>query len=87
MPDIKKAEAHDPMEDYVEIKLFHDGDKYKDDVFVSVNGENCLIRRGVPVKVKRKFAQVLDSSDKQDQDTKNLIGGLEAEFRTAARSL
>ena len=29
----------------VEVKLFKDNNKYKDDVFVSINGENCVIKR------------------------------------------
>ena len=59
--------AVDPyLEEYVEIHLFKDGKDYKDDVFVSCNGENCLIKRGVPVKVKRKFALILEQSSRQD---------------------
>lgn len=63
------AETSDPnayLEEYIEIMLFKDNDKYKDDLFVSVNGQTCLIKRGVPVKVKRKFAQLIDSSQRQD---------------------
>lgn len=30
--------------------------------FVSVNGERILIKTGVPVKVKRKFAEVIQNS-------------------------
>ena len=30
----------------VAVKLFKDNDKYSSDVFVSVNGNNYLIRRG-----------------------------------------
>ena len=37
----------------VEVKLFKDNNKYKDDVYVSVNGENCVIKRGEKVKIKR----------------------------------
>lgn len=61
-----KAERDAYWNELVEIKLFKDNNKYKDDVFVSVNGENCVIKRGVRVKVKRKFANVLDLSDLQD---------------------
>lgn len=55
----------DPMEEYVEIELFKDGGKYRDDLFVSVNGENCIVQRGVPVKIKRKFAEVIKNSMEQ----------------------
>ena len=69
----KAAELAAYMEEYVEVKLFKDNDKYKDDVFVSVNGENCLIQRGEKVKIKRKFAEVLDHSEHQDYETSKLI--------------
>lgn len=67
-PEKKTAapKKNDYLEEYVEIQLFKDGQKYKDDVYVSVNGENCVIKRGVPVKIKRKFALVIEQSMKQD---------------------
>ena len=67
-------------DELVEVKLFKDNNKYKDDVFVSVNGENCVIKRGEKVKVKRKFAAVLDNSDMQDYETILLIEKKSSEF-------
>lgn len=64
----------------VEVKLFKDNNKYKDDVYVSVNDENCLIKRGERVMVKRKFADVLDKSDMQDYETSKLIEKKSGEF-------
>ena len=64
----------------VEVKLFKDNNKYKDDVYVSVNDENILIKRGERVKVKRKFAKVLDNSDMQDYETSLLIEKKSSEF-------
>ena len=69
----KAAELKAYMEEYVEVKLFKDNDKYKDDVFVSVNGDNCVIKRGERVMIKRKFAEVLDHSEHQDYETSRLI--------------
>lgn len=69
----KAAELAAYMEEYVEVKLFKDNDKYKDDVYVAVNGENCVIKRGERVKIKRKFAEVLDNSEHQDYETSKLI--------------
>lgn len=69
--EAKKLAAY--MEEYVEVYLFKDNNKYKDDVFVAVNGENCVIKRGERVKVKRKFAEVLDHSAHQDYETSKLI--------------
>lgn len=64
----------------VEVQLFRDNNKYKDDVFVSVNGENCVIKRGPKVMVKRKFAEVLNNSDLQDYQTSLLIEQKSQEF-------
>lgn len=69
----KAAEQAAYMEEYVDVKLFKDNDKYKDDVFVSVNGENCVIKRGERVRIKRKFAEVLDHSEHQDYETSKMI--------------
>ena len=67
-------------EELVEVKLFKDNDKYKEPVFVGVNGETVAIERGVRVKIKRKFAEVLDNSDKQDYETAKLIERKSDEF-------
>lgn len=81
----KKAEAERKAywDELVEVKLFKDNNKYKDDVFVSVNGENCVIKRGERVMVKRKFADVLDKSDMQDYETSLLIEKKSSEFANA----
>ena len=70
-------------EELVEVMLFKDGGKYKDDVFVSVNGETIAIKRGVRVKIKRKFAEVLEASMQQDQETASLIDLKSSEYDAA----
>lgn len=55
------------MREEVEVRLFKDNGKYKDDVFVAVNGKSYQIRRGVTVRVPRFVKEVLDSSIKQDE--------------------
>ena len=67
-------------DELVEVRLFKDNNKYKDDVFVAVNGENCVIKRGEKVMIKRKFAAVLESSDMQDYETSKLIEKKSSEF-------
>ena len=69
--EAKKLDAY--WNEEVEIQLFKDSGKYKDDVYVAVNGENCLIQRGIPVKVKRKHAEVLRRSLEQDNETADMI--------------
>ncbi len=78
----KKAqeERKEYWNELVEVKLFKDNNKYKDDVYVAVNGENCAIKRGERVMVKRKFADVLDNSDMQDYETSLLIEKKSSEF-------
>jgi len=77
----------DPSEAPVTIQLFQDGDRYRDDVFVSVNGESVLIRRGVPVTVKKKFADVLEQSQMQDARTAELCSNLAYRFSADAKLL
>lgn len=60
-------------EELVSVRLFKDNDKYKGDVFVAVNGQSVLIRRGERVAIKKKFAEVLEQSLDQDQRTAGLI--------------
>lgn len=60
-------------EELVEIKLFKDTGKYKDNVFVGCNGETIAIKRGERVRIKRKFAEILDNSERQDYETAELI--------------
>ncbi len=68
------------LNELVEVRLFKDNNKYKDDVYVSINGENCVIKRGIPVKIKRKFALLLETSDIQDYETSILIDEKSNEF-------
>lgn len=85
----KDEEAENWLNETVEIKFFKDGEKYKDDIDVSVNGLICRIKRGVWVKIKRKYALVLDQSEIQDTRTAEMMDAKADEFasETAARSL
>ena len=71
-----EAQAEAPVEageELVSVRLFKDNDKYKGNVFVAVNGQSVLIRRGERVAIKKKFAEVLEQSLDQDQRTAGLI--------------
>ena len=51
-----EAQAEAPVEageELVSVRLFKDNDKYKGDVFVAVNGQSVLIRRGERVAIKK----------------------------------
>ena len=80
----RMAEAEKYLNEYVSIKLFKDNDKYRDDVYVAVNGKNCIIKRGEWVKVRRKFALVIDQSEIQDLKTAEFLEGQQKKFEEAA---
>lgn len=73
------------MKELVEIELFYDGDKYKDDVTVGVNGKTWLIKRGERVTVPRFVAEVIKNS--MEQDKASAIGRrlLESDFERNAK--
>lgn len=83
--DADTAKANAELEEYVEIQLFKDNDKYKDNVFVCVNGENCVVPRGEKWKIKKKFALVLEQSHAQDLMTGQLMDSKAAEYEASAR--
>lgn len=57
-----KAYTPEELEEYVEVTLFKDNDKYVDDLVVIVNGDAIKIPRGKPCKIRRKYALVIDQS-------------------------
>ncbi len=62
---VKKTDAKSYYNEKVTVKLFKDNSKYKDDVFVAVNGVGMIVPRGVEVKIPRKYAIALANSEKQ----------------------
>lgn len=80
MTDEERAAYEAYMNEEVEVKLFRDNDRYRDPVFVGCNGETIAIQRGERVKIRRKFAEILDNSDKQDYETGLMIRRKCAEF-------
>lgn len=95
MATTKKAETEEvKAEEYskewlnekVPVRLFKDGDKYKDDVFVCVNGRSILIQRGKEVEIPRKFALVLEQSMAQDTKTADMIDAKSSEYASEAKA-
>lgn len=90
----KAASAEGPSEEElarsrekVTVELFKDNNLYKDDVYVSVNGENIKIKRGVPVEIERRFAEVLDNSRRQDSASADLNEKLQDDFVNKSKDL
>lgn len=53
-------------EEMVVIELYKDSERYKDDLFVGRNGMTYLIKRGVPVKVPKGIAEIIENQIKMD---------------------
>lgn len=70
-------------EKMVKIKLFKDGDKYKDDVFVGRNGMSYLIQRGVEVEVPEGIAKILMQSQEMDEATAAKIAEAQSKAKKA----
>lgn len=79
---IEEEKKH--LNDPVKIRLFKDGNKYKDDVFVAVNGKTFLIQRGVDVTVPRYVADVLYQSQTQDMEAAAYAEAQQREFKEAS---
>lgn len=50
------------------IMLFKDDGKYKDDVYVCLNGMSYQIKRGEPVEVPKSVAELIKNSERQDRE-------------------
>lgn len=65
MSETKKTEkAYNPDELVSYTAPLLPGNRQKD-VFCAVNGETCVIKRGVPVQIKRKFYDALMNAQTQ----------------------
>lgn len=82
-----KADTAKDEEQLVPVFLFKDNNKYKDDVFVAINGRRWLIKRGETVMVPAYVAEVLQQSMKQDMATADLIDQKHAEYEKAKEML
>lgn len=63
----------------VKIKLFKDNSKYRNDVFVAVNGVGMIVPRGVEVEIPRKYAEALKNSEYQDNFAVEYQNGISAD--------
>lgn len=77
---MEEADSNQSNDGLVEIRLFKDGNRYKDDVFVCVNGHRMQIQRGKTVKIPKAFADVLMQSAEMDTATAELMTLKEKEF-------
>lgn len=69
--EVKALTPDDPgyWDEKIPYKPFYDGNFYKDDIHVFVNGEDRLIKRDIdePVMIERKFVQALKDAEAQER--------------------
>lgn len=82
-PDVTE-DADDGM---VEIELYKDNDKYKNDVFVCVNGKSMQIKRGERVNIPKEFAEVLDNAEAQRKFAGRTIDRLSGDWARKSKDL
>lgn len=75
------------MEELIPIQLFKDKNKYKDDVFIAINGQRVQVQRGVTVMLPKKYAMVLQRSVVQDAETADLIESETSEWERKSKLL
>ena len=72
--------------DLVPYTAFYDGDKYKDDIFVCINGvKRYAIKRGKTVMIPKSVYNVLIQSAEQDQNTAAMMNNLSQEFEAESK--
>lgn len=63
----EETPAVEPEDDYVDhAPLFRDGEKYKNPLNVTINGVKYSVPRGVPLRLPKAVAEVIDQSIAQD---------------------
>ena len=68
----------------VTVRLFKDNARYKEPVFVAVNGMAYSIPRGVEVEVPYYVAAVIANQEQQDTDTAIMITEMGNDFAKSA---
>ncbi len=61
----KEKERNDYLNEKVSFMAMRDDDKYVDDITVTVNGKNFVIKRGVQVSLPRYVFNILEAQQRQ----------------------
>lgn len=81
MPRTKSAGGETPFIGRTEtIVLIKDSERYSEDLTVTHNGKNYLIKRGVPVEVPMFLKLIIEDSYRQQMAASDLTRKLENEF-------
>lgn len=79
----KKVEPND----LVEVKLFQDTGKYAEPLTVVLNGKIWRLERGVPLKVPKDVAEIIEHSEYQNNMTARMIVQKEREWEEKSKNI
>lgn len=86
-PVVPLTKPADPSENRpMIVELPYDGERYKDDLYVSINNKNWQIQRGKPVTVPFYVAEAIRESAEQDKATARMISIKEMEYQELYKS-
>lgn len=74
-------------QEMVEVSLFRDNGKYRDDVLVVLNGKNIMVPRGKKVMVPAGVKEILDASLNQDLAVESMLAEKEAAWENKVKDL
>lgn len=83
---VKGMTPEEYLEERVPVMLYKDGDKYKDDVVLAINGEKILIQRGVTVYIKRKYMHILENQYRQQMIAADMQDKLTEDYANATKA-
>lgn len=87
MEDTKKTTEQEFLLELVPYTAFKDDDKYKDDIFVAVNGRRFQIKRGEQVMIPRYVYNVLMQSQEQDKATYKYMEQKASEYSRESKKI
>lgn len=75
------------MNELVPFFAFRDNDKYKDDIFVGLNGKGYQIQRGKQVMIPRGVYNILIRSMRQDERTSEMMASQARQYAEKSGAL
>lgn len=87
MEDTKKTTEQELLLELVPYTAFKDDDKYKDDIFVAVNGRRFQIKRGEQVMIPRYVYNTLMQSQEQDKATYKYMEQKASEYSRESKKI
>lgn len=76
----EEAERNAWLNERVEFKAIYDGETYKDDIVVTINGKNYQIQRGKKVMIPRFVYMAIDQAERQLMEGAENLRGLVKRF-------